>query len=194
MKAANILFAVPLALLAAAPARATEDEAFTHALTLVQMFVRAAAQSEDPKAGLKSIDDVLAGRNTEANRALAGLLEEATADMSAQHKDQVASIGRDLAAMARKESARVPVAGSAYPDRALQARKDLTGMGLRYYDPAQFLDAARRNDALAVELYVLGRGVDVSAKGADGRTALDLARANGNDRLAAILAAPAPSR
>ena len=194
MKAATILFAAPLALLAASPAHATEDEAFTHALTLVQMFVRAAAQSDDPKAGLKSIDDVLAGRNTEANRALAGLLEEATADMSAQHKDQVASIGRDLAAMARKESARAPVAGAAAPDGALQARKDLTGMGLRYYDSAQFLDAVRRNDLLAVQLYVLGRGVDASVKGADGRTALDLARANGNDRLVAILSAAAASR
>src|SRR3954466_7932954 len=99
-------FAVAAALTCAVPAVRAEDEAFTHALTLVQMFVRAAAQSDDPQAGLKTIDDVLAGRNTQANRALAGLLEEATTDMSAQHKDQVAAIGRDLASMARREAAR----------------------------------------------------------------------------------------
>src|SRR4051794_412452 len=96
------LAVLPLVALVA-PARASEDEAFTHALTLVQMFVRAAAQSDNPAAGLKTLDDVLAGRNTEANRALAGLLEEATSDMSPEHKDRVASIGRDLAAMARKQ-------------------------------------------------------------------------------------------
>src|SRR6185369_5855222 len=123
MKFARLALAVPLLLAAALPARAAEEEAFTHALTLVQMFVRAAAQSADPQAGLKALDDVLAGRNTEANRALAGLLEEATSDMSAQHKDQVASIGRDLAAMARKDAARGP--STAASDRTLEARKDL---------------------------------------------------------------------
>src|SRR6185369_8930421 len=135
MKFARLALAVPLLLAAALPARAAEEEAFTHALTLVQMFVRAAAQSDDPLAGLKTLDDVLAGRNTEANRALAGLLEEATSDMSAEHKDRVASIGRDLASMARKQVGRTPGAGAIFPatsgaDAALQARKDLTAMGL----------------------------------------------------------------
>ena len=80
-------------LLSAVPAFAAEDEAFTHALTLVQMFVRAAAQSDDPRTSLKALDDVLAGRNTEANRAFAGLLEEATSDMSSEHRDKVACYG-----------------------------------------------------------------------------------------------------
>jgi Skp family chaperone for outer membrane proteins len=192
MKFARVLCFVPfLATTAAAPAHAAEDEAFTHALTLVQMFVRTAAQSDDPKAALKVLDDVLAGRNTEANRALAGLLEEATSDMSAEHKDKVASIGRDLAGMARKEVGRTPVE-SVSADRSLQARKDLTSMGLKYYDSAQFLDAVKRDDALAVELFLLGRGINVSAKGGDGRTALDIAKANKNDRLAALLGRNAP--
>ena len=175
----------------AAPALAAEDEAFTHALTLVQMFVRAAAQSDDPKTGMKAIDDVLAGRNTEANRAFAGLLEEATSDMSSEHRDKVAAIARDLASTARKEIARSP-AESISVDRSLQARKDLTAMGLRYYDNAQFLDAVKRNDALAVELYLVGRGINASAKGSDGRSALDIARANKNDRLAELLAKSSP--
>jgi hypothetical protein len=190
MNSTRVLAAVSI-LACAAPAFAAEDEAFGHALTLVQMFVRVAAQSEDPKASLKAIDDVLAGRNTEANRAFAGLLEEATADMSSGHRDQVASIARDLAATARKEIARPPVE-SISPDRSLQARKDLTAMGLRYYDNAQFLDAVKRDDALAVELYLIGRGVNASAKGPDGRGALDIARANKNDRLAELLARNLP--
>ena len=183
--------AVIAVLACAAPAFATEDEAFTHALTLVQMFVRAAAQSDDPKTSLKAIDDVLAGRNTEANRAFAGLLEEATSDMSTEHRDKVASIARDLASTARKEIAKAPL-DSVPVERSLQARKDLTAMGLRYFDNGQFLDAVKRNDALAVELYLIGRGINPSAKGSDGRSALDIARANKNERLAELLAKNVP--
>jgi hypothetical protein len=190
MKPARALVLVSL-LGAFAPVQASEDQAFTHALTLVQMFVRTAVQSDDPRAALKALDDVLAGRNTEANRALAGLFEEATSDMSPEHKDKVASIGRDLAGMARKEAAKSPVE-SMSPDRSLQARKDLGAMGLKYYDSAQFLDAVKRDDALAVELYLRGRGVNASAKGADGRTALDIARANKNEQLAALISRNLP--
>jgi len=195
---------VATALLAAllspfAAAQATEDEAFGHALTLVQMFVRAAMQSDDPKAGLKALDEVLSGRNTEANRAFAGLLEEATTDMPAQHRDKVTAIGRDLAGVVRKEVARLEAEPAVFDrprsaEAALQARKDLTAMGLRYYDGAQFLDAVKRDDALAVELYLAGRGVDVAGKGPDGRSALDIARANRNERLADLLARSLPAK
>ena len=186
MNRARVLAVVSL-LAFIAPVFAAEDEAFGHALTLVQMFVRVAAQSDDPKASLKALDDVLAGRNTEANRAFAGLLEEATADMPGENRDKVASIARDLASTARKEIAKPPLE-SIGPERSLQARKDLTAMGLRYYDDSQYLDAVKRNDALAVELYLIGRGINPTAKGSDGRTALDIARANKNDRLAELLA------
>jgi hypothetical protein len=190
MKAARILAAVPFLALAL-PSHASEDQAFGHALTLVQMFVRAATQSSDPKSGLKAIDEVLAGRNTEANRAFAGLFEEATAGMSPEHKAKVATIGQDLAGLARKEVGKTPLQ-SVPAERSLQARKDLTSMGLRYYDTNQFLDAVKRDDALAVELYLVGRGVNASAKGKDGRSALDIARANGNERLAGLLASGLP--
>src|SRR6267142_914215 len=104
MRAARILLLTVL--VAPFAAQASEDEAFGHALTLVQMFVRAAMQSDDPKAGLRALDDVLSGRNTEANHAFAGLFEEATSDMPAGNRDKVASIGQDLAAAARKEIAK----------------------------------------------------------------------------------------
>src|SRR3989440_7454058 len=66
------------------PPAAQEEEgwkAFGHALTLAQVLMRIAADSENPEQGF---DDVLAGRSTEANRAMAGLLEEATADMPSE--------------------------------------------------------------------------------------------------------------
>ena len=105
---------------------------------------------------------------------------------------QVNLIGQDLVAMARKEAGKIPAAPVAGTDGALQARKDLTAMGLRYYDAAQFLEAVKRDDALAVELYLAGRGVNPSAKGADGRSALEIARANGNERLAELLSGKRP--
>jgi hypothetical protein len=68
----------------------------------------------------------------------------------------------DLAALARREAARAPFSpirpGAA--DTALQARKDLTAMGLRYYDEQQFLAAVKRRDKLAVDLFVAGKGID----------------------------------
>ena len=179
------------------PARAADDDdgwqAFGHALTLVQTLVGLAARSDDPQAGLKGIDDVLAGRNPEANRAIAGLLEEATSDMPAQYRDKVAAIGRDLTAVARRGIAQGPAGGPASVEAALQARKDLNAMGLAYHDPRQFLDAVKRDDALAVELYVLGRGVNLASRDADGRSALDIARASGNARVAELLARNLPA-
>jgi hypothetical protein len=182
---------------AAFPAQAaTGDDdgwqAFGHALTLVQTLVGIAARSDDPQANLKGIDDVLAGRNDEANRAITGLLNDATADMPAEYRDKVAIIGRDLTSMARRglpQGASEPVSS----DRALQARKDLTSMGLSYHDPKQFLAAVKRDDALAVELYVVARGVNLSARDAEGRSALELARANGNTRMSDLLAKSLPA-
>jgi hypothetical protein len=203
MKLARLLL-LPLFVMAV-PACATPPEpapveeegwsAFGHALTLAQVFMRIAAQSENPEQGF---DDVLAGRSTEANRAIAGLLEEATADMPSQYRDRVAAIGKDIASVARKQAARpaaASAAGSAQasPTDALQARKDLTAMGLRYHDPNDFLDAVKRDDALAVELFIVGRGVNLASKDAQGRTALEIARARGNTPVAQLLARSLPA-
>jgi hypothetical protein len=194
MKPIRFFFACA-SLLVALPAAAGEDEALGHALTLVQTFVHAAARADDPAASAKALDDVLSGRDTKANRAFAGLLEEMTADLPAAQRDRVASIGMDLAALARREAARKPLSPLAAPasDPALQARKDLTAMGLVYYDPRQFLEAVKRDDLLAVELYLKGRGVSAAAAGPDGRTAVEIARANGNERLAGLLSRNPPA-
>jgi hypothetical protein len=177
----------------AAPQEDESWQAFGHALALVQSFVHKAAESDDPQASLKAIEEVLSGRNPEANRAFAGLMQEATAGMPDEQREKVASLGRDFAALARKEIARAP-AQAPDTDRALQARKDLTEMGLRYYDKDQFLDAVKRNDALAVELYLAGEGVNPSASGGDGRTALQIAQANGNQRIVALLSRNLPAK
>ena len=87
--------------------------------------------------------------------------------MPPEYRDRVASLGREVAGYAVRNPAQ---AGAPSVDRALQARKDLNAMGLRY----------------------AGRGVNVGAKTWDGRTALDISRANGNTQLADLLARSLP--
>ncbi len=191
----RILLVVSLfALTAPVHAAASDDEdwtAFGNVLTLVETMVRAGMQPNPDAA----IADALTGRDPRVNGAIAGLFAGVTADMPPEYRDRVASLGRDIAGYAATH----PQDAAPSPDRAtkgvaaqIQARKDLNAMGLRYYDESQFLDAARRNDALAVELFVAGRGVNLGARTWDGRTALDIARANGNTRLADLLARNLP--
>jgi hypothetical protein len=177
------------------PANAAADEeapAFGHMLTLMQVFVRLAGQTDDPVAGLKAMDDVLAGRNVQANEAAVGLFKEMTADMSVEHRTKIASIAGDVLGLARRDLGKTP-AQSLSTDASLQARKDLTSMGLRYFDAKDYLEAVKRDDALAVELFIAGRGVNLGSRDADGRSAAEIARANGNARLAEMLARNLPA-
>ena len=160
--------------------------AFGNVLTLVQQMIRIGNHPYPDQA----MADLLAGRNYEANQAIASLFAGATAEMPPEYRDKLASMGRDLAAMAIRP---VPGAVNAISaDRSLQARKDLTAMGLKYYDQEQFYDAAKRGDLLATELFIAGKGVDVGARAWSGRTALDMARDNGHTQVAELIARSLP--
>lgn len=160
--------------------------AFGNVLTLVQQAIRIGNHPYPDQA----MADLLAGRNYEANQAIASLFAGATADMPPEYRDKLASMGRDLATMAIRP---VPGAVNAISaDRSLQARKDLTAMGLKYYDQEQFYDAAKRGDLLATELFIAGKGVDVGARAWSGRTALDMARDNGHSQVAELIARSLP--
>ena len=183
-----------LLLIASLPAQAAEDQAdwalFGRIVALVQPLLRLAVTSDDPRAVEKGIDAVLAGNNPDANRIAGELGDEMFAGMPADMKANLATLGRDLAALAQKERARAPLGSDAMSvERAMQARRDLSAIGLRYYDSAQFLDAVRRDDALAVELFVLGRGVNLEARDEQGLTAVEIARRNGNAQIAALVGA-----
>ena len=82
------------------------------------------------------------------------------------------------AEVARKSVARKNLLGmrpgeTLFADRSFEARKQLTSLGLTYHDSKQFLEAVKRNDAIAAELFIAGRGVDLSARDFWGRDALD---------------------
>jgi hypothetical protein len=189
MKLARSLIIASLAFPALPAAAASEDgdRVLGHMLTLVQGVARIAARSETPQVSLRAFDEVLAGRNAEVNRAVMGLFDEMTVDLSSRNRDRIAAIGRDLATIGRKDMQRQP------PVEPLRARKDLNAMGLRYYDEKAFFDAVKRNDELAVELFIAGRGVNLSGRDADGRSALEIARDNGNAPLAELLARNLPA-
>ena len=193
MKPIRALFIVSL-LAAALPARAASNDdqdwtAFGNMLTLVQAFMRIGMQPNPDQA----MADLLAGRDLQANQAIASLFAGATAEMPEEYRARVAAMGRDIAGYALQN----PVSSTAArisTDRSLQARKDLTAMGLRYYDHGQFLDAVKRNDELATELFVAARGVDLTERAWSGRTALDIAQDNGNTRLADLIARNLPAK
>ena len=192
MRVVRVLFSAVL-LAAGANAHAASDDAddwqlFGRVLSLVQSFARIAAESPDPQAMQKGIDSMISGRNAEANRLAGELLDGMFEDMPPQYKGTVAAIARDFAVVARREQARAAERGEPIPiERTLQARKDLHAMGLRYHDAAQFFDAVRRDDALAVELFVLGRGVNLAARDSDGRSAVEIARRSGNAAIVRLL-------
>ena len=191
MKTIRFLLAAIL-IAPAAPALAQNEDmpAFGHALSLIHLFVRIAAESETPTQSLRAIDEVLLGRNPVANEAVAGLVKEMLADVPPQHRATIAAIGRDLAAVATKN-----LRGKDYRPRMdpLQARRDLTTMGLTYHDSKQFLDAVKRNDSIAAELFIAGQGVDLGVKDFWGRDAVEFAKWNGNERLAELITRNRPA-
>lgn len=93
---------------------------------------------------------------------------------------------RSAASLAAPHRSPVPVSPSpaAWPE--LEARKELTAMGLQYFDQDQFFSAIRRSDQLAVALFVAGRGIAKDAT-LDGKTPLSLAQALGNPEIVKLL-------
>lgn len=88
------------------------------------------------------------------------------------------------------------VPASAAPELwpALDARKALTAMGLQYFNPAHFFAAIRRDDSLAVGLFLSSDAMTVDAP-FEGETALDVAHKAGLPHLVSLLqrhASPPP--
>jgi hypothetical protein len=132
-------------------------------LSLVQQVVHQAATSPDPAAAQKGVEAILSGGNEQANRVAAGVLDEVLQDVPAEQRGTFVAIGRDLLTLARRDQARAAAQPQSVEepgrDDALRARKDLHAMGLRYWDEQQFLEAVRRGDRIAVDLFLVARGL-----------------------------------
>jgi len=136
-------------------------------LALVQEIVHLAAHSPDPQAAQKGVDAMLGGDNARANRIASGVMEEVMQEIPPEHRSTFLSIGRDLLTLARREQARAaaqaPRAADPSTQAALQARRDLHAMGLRYWDEQQFAEARKRGDRIAVDLFLAAQGVEAGA-------------------------------
>jgi hypothetical protein len=161
------------ALLGAPAAQAADDaddwKLIGGILALVPQVVHQAATSADPAAAQKSVDVILSGGNEQANRIAAGVADEMLQDMPAAQRGVVVALGRDLLTLARRDQARAAAQPQAAVepsrDDALQARKELHAMGLRYWDEQQFLEAVRRADRIAVDLFLAARGLQTKPGG-----------------------------
>lgn len=128
---------------------------FGRMLSLLQGFLQVSAESAgDARRVEKHFDGLLSGKNSDANK----LAEEMFGDMPLEQRGQVLGIARSLVALGQQQAQLER--RRAHEGEAIQARKDLAGMGLVYFDRQQFLDAVKRDDRLAVQLYLGGRGVD----------------------------------
>lgn len=68
----------------------------------------------------------------------------------------------------------------------IEARKELTALGISYYNSTQFIDAIKRKDRLVVELFIAGDGLDVAKmQGADDPAIV--AKATGDDLLTSLI-------
>lgn len=66
----------------------------------------------------------------------------------------------------------------------VEARKSLHEMGLMYHSQPQFIEAIKRNDELAVELFMSAGAVSLETAGKDGKTPLQLSK---NPKIIALL-------
>lgn len=155
-----ILFLLPLS--ASAVSEDAEDwKLIGGVLAMVQQIVHLAAHSPDPQAAQKGVDAMLSGENAQANRIAAGVLDEVLQDVPAEQRGAFVAIGRDLLVLARRERAKAEREGPAMQgDDPVRARKELQAMGLKYWDEQQFLEAVRRGDRIAVDLYLAAKGLE----------------------------------
>ena len=155
------LLAVPALALSAANVQASEMDdwaMFGRMLSLMQGFVQVGADSgADARHVEKHFDGLLSGKNADANK----LAEEMFGDMPGEQRGQMLGFARTLVALGQKQAQ--ADRKRAEEGEAIQARKDLAGMGLSYFDRQQFLAAVKRNDRLAVQLYLGARGIDPRA-------------------------------
>lgn len=69
----------------------------------------------------------------------------------------------------------------------VEARKNLTAMGMTYHSQPQFMDAIRRKDDVAVQLFIDGGGINLDAIDGSGKTALQIAQTQGTPEIVALL-------
>lgn len=71
----------------------------------------------------------------------------------------------------------------------VEARKNLNAMGMTYHSQQQFIEAIRRKDDVAVQLFIDGGGISLDTADSSGKTPLQIAQAQGTPEIVALLQA-----
>lgn len=89
---------------------------------------------------------------------------------------ELAAVQARLVTAFRQQQATAAGDGDGDARLALQARKDLSAMGLSYFSQEQFVEAARRGDQMACELFVRAASAKANAPDKAGVTPLQAAK------------------
>lgn len=108
-----------------------------------------------------------------ASAAPAARTPAVPAELAAVQARIAAALAQQRAALAGGQGM-APAEGDA--GSMLQARKDLSAMGLTYYSQEQFVQAVRRGDRLACELFMRAGGVKADVADKSGTTPLQAAQ------------------
>ena len=128
-----------------------------------EVFARIEGLIEAKKlAQLKAGDSTL---KAAAKAGPASVLPALSQPPSAPQNTPTADVTVTVESAAQQESPKLPepVAASKRRLTPLEARTQLTAMGLQYFNQEQFLSAIERGDALAIELFMLGGGINTDA-------------------------------
>lgn len=128
------------------------------------------AVAADP-AGTPSAQETGALQRQPGGARANGAMPSMPADVAAQLRAATAMLPQrrgDLAPASGQQQGRT--------DAQVQARKDLSAMGLSYFSQEQFVEAVKRDDKVACELFLTGGAVSATRKGRDGLTPAQLAK------------------
>lgn len=144
--------------------------------------IRNTIQGDDAEWGNKLVANAISHFKATLPEALIESIEGPGTSSISNDAPKVREI-LTAAEAASKPAAPVPVqqvatsspTASSQQAEVIEARKNLTAMGLVYHSQEMFHSAIKRKDHLAVELFMKAGGVDKSSTGAGGITAIELA-------------------
>lgn len=80
-----------------------------------------------------------------------------------------------------------PAVAASTVQMKVEARKNLNAMGMTYHSQQQFIEAIRRKDDVAVQLFLDGGGINPHATDSSGETPLQIAQSHSSPEVVALL-------
>lgn len=158
--------------------------------------IRDGIRGDDQKFGKQSFDKMVAAAREKAPGILVelmelpgGIISRPDGEQVTQHLRKATSVMEAPAVVAAGgELTKANPATASTVNPMVEARRQLSSMGLTYFSVEHFHEAITRKDTLAVQLFLQGGAVKATATNAKGQTALELAKGGGDAEIMAMLA------